>query len=311
MTYISFVLGLILLVVGGDILVKGAVRLAKKMHLSPLLIGIVLIGFGTSTPELIASLLAVLQTPPATGIAVGNVIGSNIANILLVLGLAAFLRPIEVDKKSFRRDSLFLVISTVALIVAIVAGVITPWLGGVMVALLIFYIWYSYHSESKAQRKEIESEMHTYSKMSIMRSFLMTVGGILITMAGAQMLVKSAIEIAQNWGISESIIGLTLVAVGTSLPELSASVMASIRKQNAVAFGNVVGSNIYNALFILGVVALVKPITVPPDVLASLAVMVGATILLLVCGRRPQLGRVVGASYLILYVGYILWLAQS
>ncbi len=312
MTYIYFTIGLALLVFGGDLLVRGAVSLAKKMHLSPLLIGIVLIGFGTSTPELVASLLAVLQTPPSPGIAVGNIIGSNIANIFLVLGISAIVFPISIDKTAFRRDSTFLILSSLVLGIVVWVGSIHFFSGLILVALLVFYVRYCYITEKRSQRKKaVDKNAITYSKKTIFLSFLVTVFGIALTIGGAQLLVISSISIAKNWGISETIIGLTLVAVGTSLPELAASVMASIRHHNDFAFGNVVGSNIYNALFILGFTALITPVQVPSDVIVSLFVMMGATALLILSGFSRYITRSIGVFYLILYVGYVAWLAQS
>lgn len=311
MIYISFIIGLFLLAFGGDTLVKGAVGLANKMNLSPLLIGIVLVGFGTSTPELMASILAVFQNPPAPGIAVGNVIGSNIANILLVLGLTAAISPVFVDKKAFARDSLFLILSTVALCIAVQIGTINFFAGFVLDALLVFYVCYSYYSERKNKKaqKEAKKENEEAFKGSALKAFVITVLGITMTMFGAKLLVDSAVKIARNFGISESIIGLTLVAIGTSLPELATSVMASIRKQNAVAFGNVVGSNIYNALFILGTVALLTPIRIPNDITASLVIMACVTSLLILCGAiYKKIVPFMGFLFLSLYVGYILCL---
>ncbi len=311
MHLLLFSFGLVLLACGGDILVKGAVSLAKKLHLSPLLIGIVLIGFGTSTPELVASMLAVFQTPPSPGIAVGNVIGSNIANIFLVLGLAAVIRPVKIQKESFTRDSLFLFISALALTLAAWIKTINFFAGLILVSLLFLYVWYSYFTEKKSLKKKSAENLKKYSIYSILRSLLVTAFGIGLTMYGAHLLVENAIIIARNWGISETIIGLTLVAVGTSLPELATSVIASLRHQNDVAFGNVVGSNIYNALFILGVVALFVPIHIPADIWSSLFFMLGATFLLIFTGIFHQVSRKMGCFYLLCYGGYILWLVQS
>ena len=308
MTYICFIIGLVLLALGGDTLVKGAVTLANKMNISPLLIGIVLVGFGTSTPELMASILAVFQNPPAPGIAVGNVIGSNIANILLVLGLTAAISTVFIDKKAFARDSFFLILSTAALCVAVQVGTINFLAGVILDSLLLVYVFYSYYSERKNRKKTQPAEEDTI-KGSALKAFLITVLGIGMTMFGAKLLVDNAIIIARNFGISESVIGLTLVAVGTSLPELATSVMASIRKQNELAFGNVVGSNIYNALFILGTVALLTPIHVPNDLDISLIIMVCATALLVLCGAiYKKIVPLMGVLFLILYAGYIVCL---
>lgn len=312
MLYLVFIIGLILLAMGGDIMVSGAVSLAKRFHVSTLLIGIVLIGFGTSTPELLASLIAVLQKPPAPGISVGNVVGSNIANILLVLGITAIINPISIEKKSFKKDAFFLILSSLALVLAAWQGIINHFYGCVLVMLLIFYVGYSYQIDrrNKKAQKEADKEINAIQENPTWLAFMMTFGGIGLTVLGAKFLVDTSIILAKNWGISETVIGLTMVAVGTSLPELATSVMAAIRKQNALAFGNIVGSNIYNALFILGVVSLFAPIPIPDDVPANLLAMCIATGLLLLAGLCKQgISRKIGFFFLMFYVGYILWLA--
>ena len=303
MLYLGFIIGLVLLAVGGDTLVNGSVALARRFHVSVLLIGIVLVGFGTSTPELVASLVAVFQKPPAPGIAIGNVVGSNIANILLVLGTAAVILPVLVDKKSFRRDAFFLTISTAALVIASVWGVIGFVSGVVLVALLLFYVLYSYRTENQKQEEPEEKILPVW------KGLLMAVGGIAMTLGGAKLLVSCSIKLAQLFGVSETVIGLTVVAIGTSLPELATSVSASLKKQNDLAFGNVVGSNIYNALFIPGTVALFAPIHVPKDISVSLAIMVFVTLLLIGLGFKGKISRVGGWVFLGLYAGYMICLA--
>ncbi len=304
MLYVYLILGLALLGFGGDTLVRGAVNLAQKMKLSPLLIGIVLVGFGTSAPELVTSIMAAFQTPPATGLAVGNVIGSNIANILLVLGLTAAISPVLVDKKSFKRDSMFLVLSSIAIAVAILLGVINFWLALTMVLTLLGYVTYSYIQEKN--NKQIKQE-DVYTG-STWRALLTAILGIGMTILGANLLVNSSIELAKMFGVSDALIGLTIVAVGTSLPEIATSVMASIRHHNEIAFGNVIGSNIYNALFILGVVGLIKPIEIPAGMDLSYVFMAFATMALLLFGVRGRISRLIGVLLLVCYAGYIYWL---
>ncbi|MBP5534642.1 MAG: calcium/sodium antiporter [Alphaproteobacteria bacterium] len=312
MLYIYFIIGLVLLAFGGDTLVKGAVGVANKLKISPLVVGIVLVGFGTSTPELVASILSVFQKPPAPGIAVGNVIGSNIANVLLVLGAAALITPIKIDMKNFKRDSSFLVISSLALVVATFCGGLNFFGGIIFVAGLASYIYYCYHMESKNKKalKKMQKEIEetSPSKGSVLKDVVITFVGIGMTLIGAKLLVNSSITLARQWGISETIIGLTLVAVGTSLPELATSIVASVRKQNDVAFGNIVGSNIYNALFILGVVSLLTPINFPNDVWESLIIMCMVTLWLISLGIFHQISRKMGALFLIAYAGYVVCL---
>lgn len=301
MLYIWLILGFICLIYGGNALVEGSVKLARKMGVSPLLIGLTLVGFGTSTPELVTSLLAVFKN--SEGIAVGNVVGSNIANILLVLGVAAVISPIPVDLKAFKRDGSFLVLSTIGLIVAVLLGRIGFGMGTVLVGLLIGYIVYSYLSDRKEQQESSKNEVPT-GKLWL--ALLQTVGGIALTLLGAKLLVDSAIELAKAWGISESVIGLTVVAVGTSLPELITSIMSAIHKQNDVAFGNVVGSNIYNALFILGLTALFMPVVVPEKMGLDIWIMAAATLALIgVALLKKQFSRPIGILFLLGYAGYV------
>lgn len=303
MLYILLCLGLVLLVYGGNMLVDGAVALAKRFGLSSLVIGLVLVGFGTSMPELIASFISIFEN--SEGIAVGNVVGSNIANILLVLGTASLIHPIEIDINAFRRDGLMLVIATALLMIAGWIGTIGHWLGMIFVSGLIGYVIYSYFSDKKSYQEKEITEPKPNGTLALLKTFI----GIGVTIGGAKLLVDNAILLAQVWGVSESIIGLTVVAVGTSLPELAASVIASVKKENGVAFGNVVGSNIYNALFILGMCALFVPITMPEGIKSDMFIMGVSTIAL--CGfaiGQKRFSRIVGVLFLSMYVFYIWYL---
>ncbi len=301
MTYLLLTIGLALLIFGGNMLVDNAVKLAKHLGVSSLLIGLVLVGFGTSTPELTASLLSAFQGSP--DIAVGNVIGSNIANILLVLGLSAFIRPVPVDIQSFRRDGVFLIVSSLMLITVVWYGHMGRLAGILFVILLIFYIIYSYHSDKKMVRKE-KAVKRAPVKTMILPTGL-SVLGIAITMYGAKLLVDNAVILAKDWGVSEAVIGLTIVAVGTSLPELAASVIAAIKGASGVAFGNVVGSNIYNALFILGLTAVLIPIPTK-GMLDDSFWMVGATAALTaIAFWQHRFSRWIGVAFLVAYTVYV------
>lgn len=304
MTYFLLCVGLALLVYGGNLLVDGAVELAKRLGLSSLIIGLVLVGFGTSVPELIASLISAIRG--AEGIAVGNVVGSNIANILLVLGTAALLHPVSIDINAFKRDGIMLIIATGFLFTGGLWGVIDHLTGALFVASLIGYIIYSYHTDKKTHPEPIEENASSVKAVNGFWAFGKTVIGIGLTVGGAKLLVDNAIILARNWGVSESVIGLTVVAVGTSLPELTASVVASLKKENGVAFGNVVGSNIYNALFILGAVALIVPIRIPEGMMPDMIAMAAATLALcLIAVWQKRFSRPIGALFLIAYGVYI------
>ena len=303
MIYLLLVLGLVLLAFGGDTMVSGAVALAKKMGLSTLLIGLTLVGFGTSTPELLTSLLAAIKG--SNDIALGNVVGSNIANILLVLGMAALIAPVNVDIKAFKRDGGFLAISCVMLILALFLGQIGFVFGAILVAMLIGYIIYSYISDKKQQSEKTADETDKIPTTPIWLALTKTIGGIALMMLGAKLLVDNSIILARNWGVSEAVIGLTIVAVGTSLPELATSVMSAFRGHNDVAFGNVVGSNIYNALFILGTTALFLPIAVPVSMGTDIWLMTAITaVLITIALWQKRFSRSIGFAFLCAYAGY-------
>ncbi len=310
MTYILFIIGLIFLAVGGDKMVSGAVSLAQKIGVSTLLIGIVLVGFGTSTPELVASILAGLKGAP--DIVVGNVIGSNIANILLVLGVAGLLCPLKIDKKMFRRDGIFLLLTLFFLGFCCWIGMINYLMGLAFVGVILFYICYAYFSESQDKKavKEMQKELSTQSNDTLLKSCIYAFGGIASVLLGAKLMVDSAIEISRSLGISEAIIGLTVVSVGTSLPELITSIVASIKKENSVAFGNVVGSNIFNVFMILGVVSMIVLTPISSAMLNSFYIMVAVTLLLMFFGYRGKITRIDGLICLILYGGYVAWLVS-
>jgi cation:H+ antiporter len=293
--------GLILLLLGGEALVRGAVGVATRLGVSPLVIGLTLVGFGTSTPELMASVQAALIGAP--GIAVGNVVGSNIANILLILGLSAVILPVATRPRAFRRDGAALVVSALLRAGLALTGTIGRAAGLVFLAGLAGYTIYSFRDE----RHAAPDAPPVAGPLSLGAGLLWALGGIAAVVGGAALLVGSAVVIARAAGLSEAVIGLTLVAVGTSLPELATSVLAALRRQGDVAFGNIVGSNIFNILGILGVTGLVAPVAVPAEVLAlDLWVMLGVTGLLAVfavSGWRVSRGE--GAVFLVLYGLYL------
>ena len=308
MTALFLLGGLVLLGFGGDILVRGAVGAARAVGVSPLLSGLVLVGFGTSTPELVTSLTAATQGSP--GIAVGNVVGSNIANILLILGVTGVIAPIMLSPSVIRRDMIALALSAVAGLVAVLAGFIDVMFGAVLVLLLLGYIVQAYLRE-RGQEAAHERAPKDWRKLGI--NLLLTAAGIDLTIGGARLLVTGAIDLAQGLGVSDTVIGLTVVAVGTSLPELVACVVAAIRRHSDVALGNVIGSNVYNVLGILGVTAMVYPIRVPPEIArVDIWVMLAATAALMVFMRTGGgLQRMEAAAFLIGYVAYVGFLATG
>jgi len=316
MTILFLLLGLVLLVAGGELLVRGAVQLAQKFRISPLLIGLTLVGFGTSAPELVTSLQAAFSGSP--GIAVGNVVGSNVANILLILGITALIFPVVVARETFKRDGVVLAIGTLMCLGAVLYGQLNPLLGTVFVASLAGYIYFAFRQERQTNAAAdaaagIVNDAPKPSARLIGLDLFLVIAGLALTILGARFLVSSAIEIARDFNVSETVIGLTIVAVGTSLPELVTSVMAALRKHSDIAFGNIVGSNIYNIFGILGVTAIIKPIDVPPQIASfDIWVMIAATVLLfLTATSRWRIGRIEGGVMLAAYVGYSVWLGLN
>lgn len=307
---LQIVAGLALLAIGGEGVVRGAVGVARRLGLSERLIGLTLVGFGTSTPELMTSIDAALAGSP--GIALGNVLGSNIGNILLILGAVVLIRPLSVNPAAVRRDGLIVIAVSIALAaLALLLGELNRWIGAAFVAVLALYIVAAWRLERRggpvADMHQAESHTHDPAPGALWLSLLFAFAGLGLLVWGADLLVEGAISTARVAGISESVIGLTIVAIGTSLPELVATLAAALKGRSDVAFGNIVGSNLYNILGILGVTALIQPLAIPVDIgVVDWAVLIGSAALLLVfaaSGRR--LTRLEGAILLTLYCGYV------
>lgn len=300
MSYLLFVLGLLLLVGGGELLVQSGISLAHKLRLSPLIVGIVLMGVGTSLPELSASLSAMFANPPAPGIAFGNVIGSNISNVLFILGLAALISPIKINKENFRRDGLFILLSVIMLGLIMAFGYIDSIIG---IFLLLFITGYFVICYDK-QEEQDNARQHIKLKHPVWRLALFSLLGIAMIIYGADLLVDTASKIADVFGVSKSVMGLTLIAFGTSLPEVTVSTVAAIHRQSAIAFGNIVGSNIANIFLIVGAMGVARS-TAVPQMWQSYSIMAGVTALLLLCGIIGKIPRWTGALFLIAYGAYV------
>ncbi len=303
--YLYISLGLLGLFFGGEALVRGSVGIARRMSISPLLIGLTVVGFGTSTPELLVSVDAAWRGVP--DIALGNVIGSNIANILLIVGLSAVVWPIKVMGDTLRRDTAVMMAAGLALVPLFAMGQMGRMSGVLLVAGLAAYLVWAYRQSGGAAPEELDQP----APASVAVSGLWVVGGLIALMIGARLLVDGAVSIARGYGISEAFIGLTIVAVGTSLPELATSLIAAFRRQSEIAIGNIVGSNIFNVLGILGLTAVIAPVPVAPrflsfDLPILIAVSLVLTLLLL---TRPVIGRGVGIAMMLAYVAYV-WFAQ-
>ncbi len=300
--------GLLLLFLGGEFLVRGSVSIAERLGISKLVVGLVIVGFGTSAPELLVSIQAVLSGSP--DIAIGNVIGSNIANILLVLGVAALIVPIVNSDSSIRRDVTVMAVVSAALVAVLWHGDISRWIGVAMLGALALYLAITYGLE---RSREVSAFAHKAEEvddipLSVPLACGAAVLGIIILVVGARLMVDGATGIARSFGVSEAVIGLTVVAIGTSLPELATAIVASLRRHADVVLANVVGSNIFNVLAILGITAVITPIPVAArfamtDGPIMLGVVVAAAILLFAIKR---IGRPLGAVLLAVYIAYIL-----
>ena len=313
MIYLSVVAGLGLLLLGGDFLVRGAVTLARRLGVTPLVIGLTIVAYGTSAPELLVSLEAHLTG--SSGIAVGNIVGSNIANILLVVGCTALIFPITCRHGSIRLNGPILLGASVVLVVLGLLGAVTPWSAALMLGVLAVFSWVSYRTErNDAQGASPEAARHVEETggfedrpKTLAGSVISLLVGAIGVVVGSHLLVTGAVDLARGFGVSEATIGLTLVAVGTSLPELAACVMAAIRRHSDVALGNVLGSNIFNILGIMGVVPLFGTLPIPRQVAAfDLWIMLGVTVFFLFWIVRCGIfGRGLGAVFLLAYGAYV------
>ncbi len=303
-------LGVVLLAAGGEALVRGSLAAANRLGVSPLLSGLVIVGFGTSMPELVVSVTAALNEQP--DIAVGNVVGSNIGNVLLILGICAVIAPMTVKPLALRRDAVTVVAASVLFLI-LVGGSALGRADGVILltSLVVFLVWAYWtergHAAPSAELHKAEAAELTFLPKSAGWTVATVIAGLLLLISGSQVLLKGAIGIAAHFGVSEAVIGLTLVAVGTSLPELSISVIAALRRHADVAIGNVLGSNIFNLLGILGVSALLQPLPVHARVLQfDQWVMLGASLLLMLFLYTGNLlSRLEGAILLTCYGVYI------
>lgn len=307
----AIVMGLAGLVWSADRFVTGAAGLARHFGMAPLLIGMVVVGFGTSAPELLVSAIASWQDNP--GIALGNAYGSNIANIALILGLTALMSPIAVHSTVIRRELPVLLSVTFLAVLLLLDLELTR--GDAVILLLIFCalvgwsVWQARTSgqDSFADQVEVEGTAHA---MSPRAAALWTLVGLALLIATSRLLVWAAVDLARLFGVGDIVIGLTIVAVGTSLPELASTLVAMRRNEHDIALGNIIGSNLFNTLAVVGLAAAIGPVAVPPEVLwRDVPVMVGLTIALVAAcigfGGQGRINRAEGAALLAVFIGYL------
>lgn len=312
MDIVLVVAGLAMLFAGGEGILRGSVAIAERFQISTLLVSMVVVGFGTSAPELMVSVTAAIGGVP--DIAVGNVVGSNIANILLILGVAALLKPIAASRRQIQRDAFAVLLASMLLVVFALNGGVDRNAGLGMIAILAAYLSFAYLTErnhrrsSEVFRERLERDIGTH-ELSLQLALIFALAGLLLLAGGAYALVEGATAIAAHLGVSDAIVGLTIVAIGTSLPELATAIVAGYRGHADVVIGNVVGSNLFNILGILGVTAAITPIPIAGRI-ADIDVwimLVVAVALSPVIWTRNKIGRLEGAVFLALYFVYIAW----
>ncbi|MBP9715693.1 MAG: calcium/sodium antiporter [Candidatus Pacebacteria bacterium] len=318
MIYVLFVLGFVLLIKGAGWLVDGSASIAKKLKISSLVIGLTIVAFGTSAPELIVNIFASIEGN--TEIAIGNILGSNIVNIFLILGIASIIYPLTAKKNTVWKEI------PMSLLAALVLGVmvndiridnaifsgLTRLDGIVLMAFFIIFLYYTF-GIAKVSEEE-SSEVDEVKDLSYSKSSLYIVAGLAGLVLGGKWIVDGAVHIATMFNVSQSLIGLTIVAIGTSLPELATSAVAAYKKQSDIAIGNVVGSNIFNIFFILGFSSLIRPLPFSPDSDIDIIMTILASLILFLVmfiGKKHTLQRWQGVVMIMIYVAYIVFIIST
>ncbi|UOQ86872.1 calcium/sodium antiporter [Gracilibacillus salinarum] len=312
MVYILLIVGFALLIKGADFFVDGASHIAAALRVSPLIIGLTIVAFGTSAPEATVSIVAAIEG--SAGVTVGNVIGSNIFNITLVVGIGALILPMLVENETIKKEIPFTLLAGLAMLILVsdvslqqsAENVVTRADG---IILLLFFAIFLYYIFEVAKNSRSKEEQNMVDHKAWGKNISVTVAGVAAIILGGELVVNSATEIALSFGMSETLVGLTIVAVGTSLPELVTSVTAAIKKESDIAIGNIVGSNIFNILLVLGITAVISPLTIDNRVFFDIIVMLLLTIILLVFSRTNfKVGRREGGFLTISYIAYMVYI---
>ena len=301
---IFLIIGSAMLFYGAEFIVKGGSQLARYFGLSPIVIGLTVVAFGTSLPELVVSIVAAIGG--SSPIAIGNVVGSNIANVGLVLGISSLIFPIKINLSQIKNDLIIYIFVCLMFSAFCMNGSISRQEGLILFLCVLVYTWYSfYYSSSKNNDEDVNDKNPSNLRML----FILIISGITLLSFGANLFVKGAIDIARYFGISEIVIGMTIVALGTSLPELATSVIASFRKEHAISIGNIVGSNLFNLLSVIGIVSLVSPIESPKEILFfEIPYMIIYGLILFPIGMLKQPIHRLTAAFLL--IGYLLFIYQ-
>lgn len=314
LAFIAIIGGLILLMWSADRFIDGAAATAGHLGMPPLLIGLIVVGFGTSAPEMMVSALASLNNNP--GIALGNAFGSNITNIALILGTTALIAPILVTSTVLKREAPILIAITLLSVWPLVDGQVTSQEAWILLAIFAFYLGWTTYNGMKSDADSLSDNVKVPELGRGIAVFWM-VAGLILLVISSRFLVWGAVEVATALGVSDLIIGLTIVAIGTSLPEFASSIAAIRKNEHDLAIGNIIGSNIFNTLVVVGIAGAIHPITLEPELLTrDWSVMMGLTLLLMLFAFRPnnrpnRINRVHGGIFLACYIGYTTYLIYS
>ncbi|RWZ54537.1 calcium/sodium antiporter [Halobacillus fulvus] len=310
MAYILLLVGFGLLIKGADLFVDGSSNIARLLRVPPILIGLTIVAFGTSSPEATVSIIAALQGNAE--VSLGNVVGSNVFNITLVVGIAAFLYPLMVESETTKKEIPFVLLASVALLVLIgdtvlqgsTDNLLTRSDGLIFVLFLSIFMYYLIEVGMRSRKETADEPVPSNIKWG--KNSLLTLGGLLAIIFGGDMVVDSGTSIALDLGMSKTLVGLTIIAIGTSLPELVTSISAALKKESGIALGNVVGSNIFNILFVLGSSAVITPLPVNGKIFTDVIIMIALSILLFVFSRTSyKIGKAEGFVLIAMYVAYL------
>ncbi|MFD2630573.1 calcium/sodium antiporter [Oceanobacillus kapialis] len=313
MAYLLLVVGFVLLIKGADLFVDGSSNIARLLRVPPILIGLTIVAFGTSSPEATVSIIAALEG--SSDVSLGNVIGSNIFNLTLVVGIAAIIFPLKVENETIRKEIPFTLLAGGALLVVMNdmflqgqgSNFISRSDGLIFLLFLSVFMYYVIEVALKSRQSTQAEEIPKDIKWG--KNILLTLLGLAGIVFGGELVVSNGTEIAYALGMSEALVGLTIIAVGTSLPELVTSISAALKKESEIALGNIVGSNIFNILFVLGASSVITPLTVSGKVVLDVIVMLLLTILLLVFSRTNfRIGKREGAVLAIVYIVYLVYI---
>jgi len=314
MTYVLLLVGFALLIKGADFFVEGSSKIARLLKVPPMLVGLTIVAFGTSSPEATVSIIAALEGN--SDVSLGNVVGSNIFNITLVVGITAILNPLKVESETIRKEIPFTLLASVALWVLIsdiaiqgdAANLVTRSEG---IVLLLFFAVFLYYIFEVARKNRDQGNIDTGDTTGVTwgKNIFFTIGGLAAIIFGGDLVVDHATEIALSIGMSETLVGLTIVAVGTSLPELITSITAALKKESEIALGNIVGSNIFNILFVLGAAATISPLAVDGKIFFDIVFMILFTIVLLIFSRsKYKISKKEGAILAVIYIAYLIYI---